>query len=244
MRRCCPDRSRCAHNGTAGAWLGLCASIKPPLLLFVPAFARIRRTRAATTLAGVVVALFACGLALYGTEAHREWFARLASVTWTEHYMNMSVLGLLERSLSVSNWGQTPVVDAPALIVPVWIVMAGGLAAITLVRLPRLATIDEQLLLVTVATLLASPIAWVYYQWLLVPSLAGTLTRPVRSPLRIALLISSLAGLMTPLFVPWTAAPSSGLGTFTAGSIYCWSLLALWLFAGSHDRLRASNGTG
>jgi hypothetical protein len=225
--------ARQGRDRSSGAWLGVCASLKPPFLFFAPALAVARHARALAAFLGTLVVLFGVGLGVYGLEAYREWMGRLAGVTWAEHYMNMSVLGLLERSLSVSEWRQRPILDAPALIGPLWVVIALPLASWTLWRLPRLASTDEQLLMIVSAALLVSPVAWVYYAWLLVPPLAGTVADGARSfsRARQISMAAAVAGLVVPLVVPWTALRSSGIGTLTAGSIYGWALLALWIVA-------------
>jgi hypothetical protein len=226
---------RRGNDRLAGARIGVCASLKAPLLLHVPAFAMTGRQAAAAALSAVTTALFAAGIARSGIEAHREWLRNLAAVTWTEHYMNASVLGLVERNLTMSEWLQRPLADAPAFVGPIWLVAAGIICVSTLLRLRQSTSADEQLLLVTAAALLVSPIAWVYYFWLLVPSLTAVVMQSVGncSRWRKALLTAALTGLLVPPVLPWMAVRWSGLATVSVGSVYCWSLVALWLFTWS-----------
>ena len=104
----------------AGAWIGVCASIKPFFLLFVPYLVARRQMGAAVVSLVPVVILFGIGVAYYGVNAYRAWIDDLVSVAWAEHYMNASVLGFVERMLSTTEWPQVPVVHAPQVVAPLW----------------------------------------------------------------------------------------------------------------------------
>ena len=101
----------------AGVWIGVCASIKPFFILFIPYLVMHRQKGAAAASLVPIAALFGIGIGYYGIDAYRVWIADLLSVTWAEHYMNASVLGFLERSLSTSEWQQVPLIDAPQVVV-------------------------------------------------------------------------------------------------------------------------------
>jgi alpha-1,2-mannosyltransferase len=214
---------------TAGGWLGACASVKPPLLLFIPYLAVTRRLRAAASASIVCIALLLVGVALAGVAAHREWIRNLMSVTWIEHYMNASLLGWLERSLSTGEWQQRPVADLPGLIRPLWLAISGVIAVVTLWRVTQMPSVDRQFLLVTLAALLISPVSWIYYLWFLLPALAARLASSAPlSRVRLLLIGIAVAGLLVPPSVPWMAARISGPATLTIGSIYALSLALLW----------------
>ena len=149
-------RWRQGHEAEAGAWMGACASLKPFLLLFVVYFLLVRRTRAAGAALATCVGIFAAGLAWYGAPAYVTWIDQLMSVTWAEQYLNASLLGLVERTLSSSEWQQVPLLDWPRLVGPLWAASAGAVGVATLWRVRHLPA-DWQFLLVTVAALLLSP---------------------------------------------------------------------------------------
>lgn len=225
--------ARRTHPPRAAAWLGLCASIKPLFLLFVPAYVRLGLWRAALVLTATVAGAFALGVAIYGVESHRIWLNHLLSVTWAEHYMNASLLGLIERSLSSSEWQQQPIVDAPRLVTPLWTIAATALAAATLWRVTRVADADRQFLLVTAAAILISPLAWIYYLWFVIPPITAHLASPATegSRVRWILLIGAVGLLTPPPLVRAALSWGAGVGTLTVGSAYTWSLVAIWCAA-------------
>ena len=216
----------------AGALIGVCASVKPFFLLFVPYFVIRGQIRAAVVSLVAVVALFSFGAAYYGIEAYRVWMSDLVSVTWAEHYMNASVLGLVERSLSASEWQQVPVIDAPHMVAPLWATLCAGIGVATLWHVRGVADIDGQFLLIMTAALLLSPLGWIYYLWFLAPPAIGCLSSLGSITWRERWLGLSLAGFLVPPFLPMGAlAWSYGLGTLTVGSVYFWALAVLWVVA-------------
>ena len=219
---------------SAGAWLGLCASIKPFFLLFTLYFVLQRQTRAAVASLVPVGTLFVAGLVYYGAGPYRVWLDHLSSVTWAEHYMNASVLGFVERTFSTTEWQQVPIADWPELVWPLWAVLCAVVATVTLVRVRVGADVDRQFLLLMTAALLLSPLGWTYYFWfLLAPGIAVVVSGDVgRDPWRRVLMLLGLVGALVPPRVPWEALQlGSGLGTATVASIYFWVIVALWLVA-------------
>lgn len=231
------------HNrdASAGAWMGICASVKPFLLLFLIYFVLVGRIRAARVAVLALVAAFALGFAIYGLGAHVDWIYQLSSVTWAEHYMNASLLGLVERNLAVSQWQAFPIFNRPGLVWPIWLTLACVIGFLTLYRVGKMQSVDRQFLLVTLAALLLSPLGWVYYLWLLIPSLTATVvsgkaTQRLRQK---SILGFALIGLLVPPSLPWMSFRwASGLATATLGSIYCWALIALWIVAWSGPKAR------
>ncbi len=222
------------RQASAGAWLGLCASIKPFFLLFSVYFVLTHQRRAAVASLVPVGALFVAGLAYYGADPYRLWLDHLSSVTWAEHYMNASVLGFVERTFSTTEWQQVPIADWPKLVWPLWAALCAVVATVTLVRVRVGADVDRQFLLLTTAALLLSPLGWTYYFWfLLAPAVAVVVSGDVgRDRWRRVLMLLGLIGALVPPRVPWEALQlGSGLGTATIASLYFWVIVALWVVA-------------
>ena len=214
----------------AGVWIGVCASIKPFFLLFIPYLVMHRQKGAAAASLVPIAALFGIGIGYYGIDAYCVWIADLLSVTWAEHYMNASVLGFLERSLSTSEWQQVPLIDAPQVVVPLWATLCAAIGVATLSRVRGTSDVDRQFLLVTTAALLLSPLGWLYYLWFLAPPVIAIASRLDRATWRERLPGFALAGFLVPPFLPLGAHGwSYGLGTVTLGSVYFWSVAALWV---------------
>ena len=102
----------------------------------------------------------------------------------------------------------------------------------TLWRVRSLSGVDRQFLLVTSAALLLSPLGWTYYLWFLTPPVVAVVSTRATIGRREVLLGLGLAGFLVPPFLPPVALQwSYGLGTATFGSIYFWSLAAVWIVA-------------
>lgn len=225
-------RARQGRLAEAGAWIGVCASIKLFFLLFVLYFAVSRRWQALRMAVLAILAIFAAGFAVYGLPAYRGWIAHLSSVTWAEHYANASALGLVERTLSTSEWGQTPLADWPGVVGPLYLVVAGAIGVATLRRTRRSADEDRSFLLLTTAALLMSPLGWIYYAWFVLGPLAALVRRGdvLASRAGAGLLAVFTIAALVPPPVPWmTLTWGHGLWTVTLGSVYFWGMLALWL---------------
>lgn len=224
----------------AAVWIGVCASVKPFFLLFVPYFVARRQMSAAVISVVSVVVLFGAGIASYGVDAYRLWVDDLVSVTWAEHYLNASILGFVERTLSTSAWQQVPLVHAPKMLAPLWVTLCAIVSVVTLWRIRSMTSIDTEFLLVTSAALLLSPLGWTYYLWFLAPPVVAVVATFTTVGWREVFFALGLAGFLAPPFLPPVALQwSYGLGTATLGSIYFWSLAALWVAAAIPDRINS-----
>jgi hypothetical protein len=228
------------RRASAGAWLGLAAALKPFLLLFLPYFALKRDWRALGACLAVIGTICGLGVLVFGIDAYRDWYAQLPRISWGPHYFNASFRAAAERLFGRSSYGglgQHP-----------WVV--GGIAgtASVVVGLATLASVaprhrelaistaparvDHEWAALLLAALLISPLGWAYYVWIALWPVAATIghVQPWRSPRRVdLLLIPGLAGWL------WFGKMSewgqpSPLATLTAGSMYFWALLALWLW--------------
>ena len=222
------------HNRyvSSGVLIGVCASVKPFILLFVPYLAARRQTGAAVGSLVAVVGLFGIGIAYYGLDPYRIWIDNLVSVSWAEHYFNASVLGFVERTLSTSAWQQVPIANLPKMVAPLWFTTCAGISVATLWRVRSVSNVDAQFLLITSAALLVSPLGWTYYLWFLAPPVVAVVSGLTTVGRREILLGLGLAGFLVPPLLPRVALDwSYGIGTATFGSIYFWSLAAIWVVA-------------
>jgi alpha-1,2-mannosyltransferase len=225
----------------AGCWLGIASSVKPFLLIFIPYFLLRRRLGGVTAMGLSVLACFSLGVIVFGTDSYRQWFQQVAAVDWSWQSMNGSLRGALSRLLAETPYF-VPLVVAPQLIQPLWVALAGAVGSVTLIAAAQdssEAGVDRAFALILVAALLMSPLGWVYYLWLpMGPLLAlgvrwWSKSRPVMHHLsaiaawRDRLLMAATPGLVWPTFATLSLQPS-GVATILPGSIYCWSMLALW----------------
>jgi hypothetical protein len=212
-----------ARNGrqmTAGLWLGVLISVKPFLGLFLPALLLRREWRAAAAACVSGGACLLAGIAIFGLQAHREWLVAMSNIEWVWASMNGSLDALAARIFAPSPY-YTPIVVAPALVRPLWLLGAAAVLAVTLVAARR--SIDHAFATVTLGALLISPLGWVYYLWLAVPGCLALLRGRVPVTVWIA-----LVALLVPYYAP-IAWGSSRLATLTIGSAYTWATLCLWL---------------
>jgi hypothetical protein len=222
---------RLKRDVAAALWLGVLASIKPFLLLFAIVFAAERRWRAVAALLLTVAAIFAAGAAALGIDDYRQWVTHLTAVDWEEHYMNASVLGLLERTFATTAWTQHPFIDAPWLVRPVWVIAAVATIVVLMAATRRDRDADRTFLMTGTAMLLLSPLGWVYYLWFLLPPLTMRLAAlDAVAPRPRLLFAAALLLLFVPAPVPY-ASFKTGVATATLGSIYAWGLLAMFAAA-------------
>ena len=220
--------------GLAGFWLGLCASIKLFLLLFIPWLVLHRRWRA---LGGVVmaclVAMFA-GAALYGLQAYVQWSGSLGQVGWEWLHMNASWPGFLARALR-GDHTMTPVWQAPQLVKP--LSLAGSvLLCVATIALVRPGgdrgsnDVSVAFLVLLTGAILASPLGWVYYAPLLLGPAVGVLWTGAWRRIPVRGLVP-LGVVLFGLYVPPEQAASgqpSRMATVLLASSYFWGTLGLW----------------
>ena len=221
---------RRGRSRAAGVWLGLAAAMKPFLLIFLPYFVLRRDRQAIVAMAGGLGVVFAVGVAVFGVNSYVEWARQLPRITWSAHYLNASLTGVLQRSLGRSYLAV--VADAPALVLPLAAALSAVVAAVTFVAIARArrADVDAEWTALLLASLLISPLGWNYYLWIaLWPAAALIAARaPWRRPRASDLwLVCGLAG-----WLWWSKMTLWGqphpLATVTLGSMYFWALLAMW----------------
>jgi hypothetical protein len=216
---------RAARRGSptsAGVWLGLAISVKPFLLLGIPALLVRGRVRAASMAGLVAVAGLASGGLWLGWSTLGDWFEVLQSPRRATSFpLNASTAGIVARA---------------GMPESVWLIAAAAIAALTLCRV-RHSDEDSAWGLWIAAALLCSPLGWVYY----LPLLIG--------PVYLLAITGRLARWtwwLAPAFLPPPLSPvllqSPPIAAATFGSAYCWGLSGLWLamWTGADRRARSA----
>lgn len=229
----------------AGLWLGLAAATKPFLLLFVPYFVLRRDWRALTAMLAVIAASVGAGLAMFGPGAYGEWLQQLPRINWSAHYLNASIMGVLQRTLGRSSYAVFT--RAPDVVLPLTACVGAVVGAFTLARVARPRRhpqgTDADWAVLLLAALLMSPLGWNYYLWIAVWPVAALASHraPWRVPTRWDLwLLPGLAGWWW-----WGSMTRWGqphpMATLTAASLYFWALLALWIWTVGASREPVDN---
>ena len=213
---------------SAGLLLGIAVAAKPFLGVFA-VYAVWRRSgslAAGMAVGGGSSALL--GLLVGGVAGYRSWLAALGQITWTAHRLNGSLLGLFTRLLSTTPavMHQTPLVVAPQFVQPAWWAAIAVVSGIGIRALLTTRDRDRAWGVTLTASLLLSPLGWMYYA----PMLAGPLLVVARKAdhWTQVLLAAGYAGLLIP---PMTLRGGAGATGVLLGSLSSLSLLIL--FAGA-----------
>jgi alpha-1,2-mannosyltransferase len=201
----------------AGILVGLTCSVKPFLLVFVLWWLVQRRWRAlawAGVSGGLAVLV---GVLIYGVSSYAEWIGVLRDVRWMGAPMNASIAGMIGRT-----WSRH------ALVWDAWTLQIAKSLALVVIPLGvwfavRARDPDRAVLILLLTALLASPLGWVYYLWMI----AGPALVVWRRPAANALVMAGLIGVLVPHFLTWPF--SSTLWAGTIGSLYGWSVLLLFI---------------
>jgi alpha-1,2-mannosyltransferase len=215
----------------AGVYLGLVASVKPFMGIFLIYWVVRRHWRAAAAMAGAGLALGVVGLAVFGFGTYETWIRVLRQVEWPWAPMNASITGIVARALGPGPFFE-PLRMAPAAIPVVSAILStcAGILTLGLLAADRTsAAADRAYAGLVAAALLISPLGWAYY----IPLLAGPAAalavgaRGRPSTIRRVLMIGAIPGLVLPslLTLAWAGTPLAGV---TLGSVYGWTLLIIW----------------
>jgi hypothetical protein len=201
----------------SGVLLGLVASVKPFLLVFVPWLLWRRRWRGLVSFVFAAAAWFTVGLAMFGAHSYAQWVDALArSSAWGWGQLNASVWGLTSRALTPNpHWDN---VSAPLSPFFIWAVVACLILTTTYVSL-RSADVDTAWARLLVAACLTSTLGWIYYVWWLFPVAKVWQGR--------TLSWAALFALTVPPQWLFMGQPSLLL-SFTLASVYTWGLVTLW----------------
>jgi hypothetical protein len=166
----CADRI--GRTTKAGVLLGLLSVLKPFYGVFALYLLWRREWRAFAAYATVFVAGTIGGWAIVGTSGFLAWLSRLRDVQWRWHIYNASVWGIGDRLFTVqpffraTSW--TPLVESSVLAQVLTAVMVLAVAAMLSITVTGV-DIDRSYALLGLASLLISPLGWLYY----LPAFAG-----------------------------------------------------------------------
>lgn len=192
---------------SAAIWGALC-SAKPFLGLLAIWYVRRRGPGILAVGLGSACAMWVAGILAFGVQATLDWLEALRAVDWTWSPMNASLYGFWSR------------VFAEPVAISLWSVSA---AAVTLWTTKRLASGDDDvraLASLSMASILVSPLGWIYYLWLPLPFLVAHAVRTHTWP-RSLLLLCAPAPLVH-------LGPPDWWVIATLGSAYTWGLLGTW----------------
>jgi hypothetical protein len=234
---------------TAGLWLGICLSVKPFLLIFVPYLLGTRRYRALAVALAAAAACFAIGWLVFGVHAYLSWYGALSqSGDWAWTVMNASTFALFRRAFDLQPI-VTPLLVKPQLV-KLWMVVAGVIGiltvAVTIADTTR-AAVDRAFALLLVAAQLISPLGWIYYVTLAAGPVAAVAIRPRTESRRLqwtgaGLAAAAAAGFAWPLPFMGAFQPHRW-ATLLIASAYGWATLALWAWL-MLDYRRSRNEAG
>lgn len=230
-------RRHWVHAGTA---IGILVSIKSFFLVFLPWLTLRGRALTVVTAVGVTASAYVIGIGVFGTAAWEGWLSAMAAIDWYGQPLDASL-----RSYIVRLFGHTlhyePLIDAPDLVMPLWITGFGLIGCISVGmaivdRTPQ--ATDRSFTLLILGALLMSPLGWIYYVLLAAPPAIGLLsaarsgyghhafTRVVRWG-RGAAIAAGGCALLVPTVVT-ALAGTTGFLTLTIGSAHFWAVWFLW----------------
>jgi hypothetical protein len=160
----------------AGIFLGLAISLKPFLILLMPALALTRHFRVLTTATLTIAGIATLGACVYGMDAYTQYIQVTKNITWTATNWNGSWYGFLDRyfiSISNSDWPTSR--GLSWLLATMCSALTAGVAGLHIRHRAKLSPRSGwNAIFVTgiPVTLLISPLGWVYY----FPALALSLT--------------------------------------------------------------------
>ena len=192
---------RRSRDAASGVWVGVATAVKPFVGLLILAELFRGRVRLAMVAAGTAATFFVAGALLLGLTPYLQWFDAVGRLEWAGYPSNASVRGLFERSL-------------PAEAAHWWPLGAIAVAAGSLAAAARCEDDALSWSLVLVGALLSAPVGWLYYGWILAPSVLAL--REWSRPAKFALLL---------LWVPPGLMP--GLSTAGAGLLLLWCALLI-----------------
>jgi hypothetical protein len=193
----------------AGVLLGLLISVKPffAIMLLVPLLKKHWTLLIAAGLAGA--SMLVAGVVLAGVHSYLRWLEVGREVSWFVHPLNASITGPISRA---------------GLTWHVWAALSVAIAGATILAARRSEDRDLAWAAAGMASLLISPLGWLYY----FPLLAGPMTAlAVNRPL----VLAAGVGVVWPVPMVLAGVPISPWTTVVVYSVPTWSLLGTWMLA-------------
>lgn len=160
----CADRR--GNTTAAGAMLGGLSVLKPFYGLFALYLVWRGEWRAFAAYVMVFIAGTLAGWGIIGTSGFLEWLARLEEVRWRWHIYNASAWGVGDRLFTVQPFfratGWTPLVESSLLASLLTVTILAAVVGVSW-RAASKANIDRSYALLGLASLLISPLGWLYY---------------------------------------------------------------------------------
>ena len=160
----CADRA--GRTVEAAVLFGALTVLKPFYGLFALYFLWRRQWRALVVYGAVMLAGTILGWAFVGTSGFLEWLARLGDVGWRWHIYNASAWGVGDRLFTVQSFfratGWTPFTESTLLARATTVLLLALVAWVT-VRAVSKIDIDRSYALLGLASILMSPLGWLYY---------------------------------------------------------------------------------
>jgi Glycosyltransferase family 87 len=206
-----------------GCYLGMACSAKAfflPILLYL---GLTKRWRASSVAVVTGLLWLAVGGYVFGWSELRYWIKSVSEIQWPWLMINASLVAPLTRVAYVlGGWSISASGMQTALTIGASLSIAVSLFGVWVAA--RDSDVDRACLLLFLTCLLASPLGWIYYWWMLIGPLVSCYPRHIT--IRRAAWMSLPGWLIPPAFLwPWP----SVMFALTIGSIYFWSLLALWI---------------
>lgn len=198
----------------AGAWLGVAASLKPFVGLFLLTLLFSRNWRASIAFLIVCACAFLLGGLVVGFDAYIAYQAALDGITWQAASWNASFSGFFSRIFGGSE--NTPWIDAPIIAQGLTVLCSLGILALLGRVLWQSAGLtdhaqraDALFALTIPAMLLISPLGWMYYFPLLLIPLIVIWNQSISASSHTERLLLGLVGAAT--LVPTTLLPSESM---------------------------------
>lgn len=221
------------RQSRAGIWLGIAIAIKPFLGVLLVSTVALRLWRTFRSCIVTIVALTLIGGILFGSQSYEDYMRVAQNVGWTASNWNGSWTGLVDRAFSGqahSNWPTTK--PLAHILASACSLLTLGLVLICQSLLARRESrqgIDALFCLGIPASLLISPLGWVYYFPALMFSSAiawsYTTQHQHKRALRLGLLIP-VAMATVPISLKIVPTPLHPTTWWGVDSWYCYTLLA------------------
>jgi hypothetical protein len=217
--------SRHGCDGSAGAIVGVLATVKPSLALVMAGWLCSGNWTSLAASALAAVLTMGVGLMAFGRQPYEGWLRSLPRMVASGHFRDGALMQALARVFS-RNGHFPPLLNAPFLIRPIWIGVSIVLVLVTLLWAPP--DPDRWWLRLLSVSFLVSPKGWIYGAWWIVgPAIFVATASSLVSQI---LLVLAAISLWLPDRSPLWGQPSAALGA-SWGSLYLWTWSCLWLAA-------------